>query len=127
MKKILIVDDEPNIRELLYQILEDFEVYDVKIIKAQDGKRALEMVKKYVPDIIYLDIMLPEINGYDICKELKHSNEYKDIYVILLTAKGQELDKKRGLEVGADMYITKPFDPDFIVEKTSELLGIDIF
>ncbi|WP_055669236.1 response regulator transcription factor [Desnuesiella massiliensis] len=124
MYKILIVDDEINIRELLYQSLEELEEANVQIKMASNGKEALDIIYKEPPDLIYLDIMLPEINGYDICKQLKSDEKYNDIYIIMLTAKGQEFDKRKGIEVGADLYITKPFDPDFILNKTYKILNI---
>lgn len=124
MYKILIVDDEINIRELLYQSLEELEDDNVQIKMASNGKEALDIIYKEPPDLIYLDIMLPEINGYDICKQLKSDEKYNDIYIIMLTAKGQEFDKRKGIEVGADLYITKPFDPDFILNKTYKILNI---
>ena len=124
MYKILIVDDEINIRELLYQSLEELEESNVQIKMASNGKEALDIIYKNPPDLIYLDIMLPEINGYDICKQLKSDEKYNNIYIIMLTAKGQEFDKRKGIEVGADLYITKPFDPDFILNKTYKILNI---
>lgn len=124
MYKILIVDDEINIRELLYQSLEELEEANVQIKMASNGKEALDIIYKEPPDIIYLDIMLPEINGYDICKQLKNDEKYNNIYIIILTAKGQEFDKRKGIEVGADLYITKPFDPDFILNKTYKILKL---
>lgn len=124
MYKILIVDDEINIRELLYQSLEDLEEENVQIKMASNGKEALDIIYKDPPDLIYLDIMLPEINGYDICKQLKSDGKYNNIHIIMLTAKGQEFDKRKGIEVGADLYITKPFDPDFILNKTYKILNL---
>lgn len=124
MYKILIVDDEINIRELLYQSLEELEESNVQIKMASNGKEALDIIHKDPPDLIYLDIMLPEINGYDICKQLKSDEKYNNIYIIMLTAKGQEFDKRKGIEVGADLYITKPFDPDFILNKTYKILNL---
>lgn len=125
-KKILIVDDEPHIRMLLEQTLEDFEDKGVEILVAENGKEALEYIKEERPSLVYLDVMMPHINGFDVCNIVKNELNIKDLYIVLLTAKGQEFDRKKGLEVGADLYLTKPFDPDLIVEKTEEILGIKL-
>jgi DNA-binding response OmpR family regulator len=126
MPKILIVDDESNIRRLLEQTLEDFEEKGAAILTAGNGKEALELILSHRPEIVFLDVMMPEMNGFEVCNTVKNVNGIKNIYIILLTAKGQEFDKKRGMEAGADLYVTKPFDPDFIVEKTSEILNIEL-
>jgi DNA-binding response OmpR family regulator len=126
MPKILIVDDESNIRRLLEQTLEDFEDRGVTIYTAENGKEAMELILNQKPEIVFLDVMMPEMNGFEVCNTVKNVNGIKNIYIILLTAKGQEFDKKRGMEAGADLYVTKPFDPDFIVEKTSEILNIEL-
>lgn len=125
-KKILIVDDEPHIRMLLEQTLEDFEDEGVEILVAENGKEALEYIKSERPNLVYLDVMMPHINGFDVCNIVKNELNIRDLYIVLLTAKGQEFDRKKGLEVGADLYLTKPFDPDLIVEKTEEVLGIKL-
>jgi len=125
-KKILIVDDEPHIRMLLEQTLEDFEEEGVQILVAENGKEALEYIKAEKPNLVYLDVMMPHINGFDVCNIVKNELKINDLYIVLLTAKGQEFDRKRGLEVGADLYLTKPFDPDLIVEKTEEVLKIKL-
>src|SRR3990167_7569707 len=103
MPKILIVDDEPHIRLLLAQTLEDFEDKGVEILSSGNGKEALEIIKKEKPDIVYLDVMMPGINGYDVCNIVK--NELKlNVFIVMLTAKGQEFDKIKGKQVGADIY-----------------------
>ncbi|MBM4054618.1 MAG: response regulator [Planctomycetes bacterium] len=124
MPKVLIVDDEPHIRLLLEQTLEDLEDKGVEIITACNGKEALEIIKKESPDIVYLDVMMPETNGYDVCNAVKNELNLKNIYIIMLTAKGQEYDKKRGEDSGADIYMTKPFNPDVIIAKTASILNI---
>lgn len=125
-KKILIVDDEAHIRFLLEQTLEDFEDKGVIIESVTNGREALESINKEKPDMVFLDIMMPEINGFEVCKTIKESPELKNIFVVLLTAKGQEADRIRGDAVGADLYLTKPFDPDRIVEITEEKLTLRI-
>ena len=125
-KKILIVDDEPQIRALLEQTLEDFEDNDVEIFTAKDGQEGLEIIKDEHPNLVFLDVMMPKMNGFDVCQAVKHELNLQDVYIIMLTAKGQEFDKKKGLESGADTYMTKPFDPDEIIEKASTVLGIEV-
>ncbi|MGE5372577.1 MAG: response regulator transcription factor [Solirubrobacterales bacterium] len=124
MPKILIVDDEPHIRLLLEQTLEEFEDQGIDILKAENGRQALDLIQREKPDLVYLDVMMPEMNGYEVCRTVKFDMKLDDIFIVLLTAKGQEFDKKKGLEVGANIYVTKPFDPDFIVEKTREVLKV---
>jgi len=125
-KKILIVDDEPHIRALLEQTLEDFEDEDVEILTAANGEEGLESIEEEHPNLVFLDVMMPKMNGFDVCRKVKKELQFDDVYVVMLTAKGQEFDKKKGLEVGADTYMTKPFDPDAIIEKAEEVLGIEL-
>jgi DNA-binding response OmpR family regulator len=125
-KKILVVDDEPHIRVLLEQTLEDLEdEYDVELFVASDGEEGLEIIREEKPDLVFLDVMMPKMNGYDVCRTVKNDPELQDIKIILLTAKGQEADKKLGLEVGALKYMTKPFDPDEVVEEAVSILGLE--
>lgn len=122
-KTILIVDDEPHIRLLLEQTLEDLEDEGVEILTASNGEEALEIIKEQKPDLVFLDVMMPKMNGFEVCKTVKNDLVMQDIYIIMLTAKGQEFDKQKGNEVGADLYMTKPFDPDEVVEKSIKILG----
>lgn len=122
-KKILIVDDEVHIRALLEQTLEDLEDEGVKLLLAQDGEEGLQYIKEEKPDLVLLDIMMPKINGYEICEQIKRDPSLSDTYIILLTAKGQAIDKARGVEVQANYYLTKPFDPDDILKWASDILG----
>ena len=125
-KKILIVDDEPHLRFLLEQTLEDFEDYSVRIESVENGQLALDSIGEEKPDLMFLDVMMPLVNGFDVCTRVKSNPNTADIYIVLLTAKGQEMDRIKGQEVGADLYLTKPFDPDEIVEITSEQLKIKL-
>ncbi|HAK61287.1 MAG TPA: hypothetical protein DCO77_13065 [Nitrospiraceae bacterium] len=118
-KKILIADDNENIREALTYLLED-EGY--KLVLAKDGADTLKKVKEFRPDILFLDIMMPEMNGYEICQIIKQDEELKATYVIMLTAKGQVAEQERGKEVGADEYIVKPFSPMEILNKIKNIL-----
>ena len=109
MQKILIVDDDPLIRLLLEEILTDFNAKGIQISSADNGLTALELIKREEPDIIFLDVMLPQMNGFEVCNIIKNDLSLKHLYIIMLTAKGQEIDKKKAHEYGADYYITKPF------------------
>ena len=122
-KKVLIVDDEVHIRALLEQTLEDLADAGVELFIAQDGEEGLQYVQEEKPDLVFLDVMMPKLNGYQVCEHIKQDPELKDIYVIMLTAKGQAADKVRGQEVQANEYMTKPFDPDMILQRASEILG----
>ncbi len=124
-KKVLIVDDELHLRMLLEQTLEELEDQGVELFSAGDGQMALDLIKDQQPDLVFLDVMMPKMNGFDVCHQVKHHLHLKDVYIIMLTAKGQEFDKKKGEEVGADLYMTKPFDPDELLEKAMEVLGIE--
>ena len=125
-KKILIVDDEPHIRLLLEQTLEDFEDEGVELFTASNGLEALEIIKSENPNLVFLDVMMPKMNGFDVCNTVKNDLGMSSTYIVMLTAKGQEFDKLKGKEAGADIYMTKPFNPDEIVLKASEVLGITI-
>ena len=118
-KKILIADDNENIREALTYLLQD-EGY--KLSQAKDGAETLRKVREVSPDILFLDIMMPEINGYDVCRAIKNDPDLKKTYVILLTAKGQVEEQERGKEVGADEYVLKPFSPMEILAKIKNIL-----
>lgn len=124
--KILIVDDEPHIRALLEQVLEDFEDEGVEILLATNGREGCEQIQEELPDLVFLDVMMPEMTGFEVCQRVKKELGLDQIYIVMLTAKGQEFDRQRGLDVGADSYMTKPFDPDAIVEKASEVLGMEV-
>lgn len=123
-KKILIVDDEPYVRTLLKRTLEDLEDDGVELLIAYDGRQGLELALAERPDLILLDVMMPYFNGYEVCERVKA--EYKDIYIILLTAKGQAADRFKGAEAGADQYVTKPFNPDYILEQALQILKMEV-
>lgn len=122
--KILIVDDESHIRLLLEQTLEELEDQGVELLTATNGREALEVIKTEIPQLVFLDVMMPHLNGFDVCSAVKHELNLQGIYIIMLTAKGQEFDKQKGAEVGADLYMTKPFDPDEVLEKSIQILGL---
>lgn len=123
-KRILIVDDEAFIRVLLMQTLEELEDQGVEILSAADGQEGLDLALSKQPDLVFLDVMMPKLSGYEVCRQIKSVNG--KIYVVLLTAKGQAIDKEEGTDAGADEYVTKPFDPDYILNRAAELLGLEI-
>ena len=124
-QKILIVDDEAHIRMLIEQTLEELEDEGVEFLSADNGEIALEIIQKENPKLVFLDVMMPKMNGMEVCRRIKKELELKDVFIVLLTAKGQELDRLRGQEVGADVYMTKPFDPEVLLTKAKEVLGIE--
>ncbi|HSB34358.1 MAG TPA: response regulator [Nitrospirota bacterium] len=117
-KKILIADDNENIREALTYLLED-EGY--KLWLAKDGAETLIKARDIHPHILFLDIMMPVMNGYEVCKIIKNDQDLKDIYVIMLTAKGQVAEQERGRSAGADEYIVKPFSPMEVLAKIKKI------
>ncbi|MGP0074254.1 MAG: response regulator transcription factor [Bryobacteraceae bacterium] len=122
--KILIVDDEPHLRMLIQQALEDLEDDGVELLTATNGEEALDTIRDEQPNLVFLDVMMPKKNGFDVCHSVKHELGMGHIHIILLTAKGQEFDRQRGQEVGADLYMTKPFDPDALLAKARSVLGL---
>ena len=109
---ILVADDEPHIRLLIEQSLEDLADEGVQILTVGDGASALAVVRDQRPALVILDAMMPRMTGFDVCQAIKKELAMGDVYVIILTAKGQEYDRQRGEQVGANLYMTKPFDPD---------------
>ncbi|MGI8583256.1 MAG: response regulator transcription factor [Chitinophagaceae bacterium] len=124
-KKLLIVDDESHIRMLLEQTLEDLEDEGVEFFTAENGEEALEIIKTEKPELVFLDVMMPKMNGMEVCRKVKKELLLTGVFIVLLTAKGQELDRLKGQEVGADVYMTKPFDPEVILAKAKEVLEIE--
>lgn len=118
--KVMVIDDEPDIVRLVKISL---EMADLEVIEAYSGREALEKVKTVVPDLFLLDIMMPEMNGYEVCQTLKSAAPTRHVPVVMLTAKGQKGDAEQGLKVGADDYILKPFDPYELGEQVHELLA----
>lgn len=124
MDKIVIVDDEVHIRTLLEQTLEELEEeHEIQILTAPDGGAGLELIRRERPRLVFLDVMMPVMNGYEVCAALRAGSPGGATTVVMLTAKGQESDRQRGLEAGADHFITKPFDPDQILELAERVLA----
>jgi two-component system, OmpR family, alkaline phosphatase synthesis response regulator PhoP len=123
-RKILIVDDEAHLRTLIQQALEDLEAEGVELLTAADGEEALAAIESAKPDLVFLDVMMPKLSGFDVCSRARRAPGLQDVHIVLLTAKGQEFDRQRGHEVGADQYMTKPFDPDALLQKARDVLGL---
>lgn len=122
MPKILIVDDDPCIRLLLRQVLEELEDEGVELVTADNGLTALDIIRNETPEVVFLDVMMPKMNGFDVCKSVKGDSSRS--FVVLLTVKGQRVDKQRGLEAGADIYMTKPFSPEEVLKVARNILGL---
>lgn len=147
-KKILIVDDEPHIRILLEQTLEEFVDVGISILTADNGTDAIEIIKREKPDLVFLDVMMPTLSGtevcgkrrlatfeepeeeneagFEVCRTIKKELNIKNIYIVILTAKGQDIDREKGYNAGVDLYLNKPFDPDRIIKIASEVFNISL-
>ncbi|MDD5176196.1 MAG: response regulator [Sterolibacterium sp.] len=121
--KIAIVDDEVHIRSLLEQTLEDLEG-EPEILMAANGAEGLALIESERPQLVFLDVMMPIMNGYDVCTAVRKNPKLAATTVVMLTAKGQESDRLRGLELGANHFVTKPFDPDEILDLARKILHI---
>ncbi len=119
--KIVIVDDEVHIRALLEQTLEDLEG-EPEILTAANGAEGLALIERERPQLVFLDVMMPLMNGYDVCAAVRSNPELGATTIVMLTAKGQESDRVRGLETGAHYFATKPFDPDEILDLARNIL-----
>jgi len=118
-KEILIVDDEPDV-VVPIQFLMEQQGY--RVMAAERGEDALDLIYHYKPDLVILDIMLPGMDGYEVCEIVRLNPNYRDVKIMFLTAKGREVDIAKGLALGADAYLTKPFSNDELVAKVKELL-----
>jgi DNA-binding response OmpR family regulator len=119
-KTVLIVDDEPHILRSLGFVVRRA---GYNVVEARGGREALELIEEHNPDLVFLDIMMPELDGYEVCRRVKSAEDGSSIFIIMLTAKGQRTDREVGLEAGADEYMTKPFSPSRAVERVQEILG----
>ncbi len=125
-KKILIVDDELNMRMLLKESLEEFEDKGVELLLAENGEDAIAAARTEKPELVILDVMMPGMDGFEVCNTIKNELGMQDVYVLMLTADGQEFNKQKGIEAGTDSFMTKPFDPDEMVGKVAKILEIEI-
>jgi two-component system, OmpR family, alkaline phosphatase synthesis response regulator PhoP len=121
-KKILVVDDEATIRLLIVQTLEELEDEGVTLLEAENGGDALHIIQNEKPQLVFLDVMIPEMNGFEICRTVKHQLKMEGVFIVILTAKGQEYDQFEGQEAGADIYMTKPFDPDELLALAKKVI-----
>ena len=121
-RTIVVADDEPHIRLLIMQTLEELVDDGVELLAVGDGEAALATIRERRPQLAILDVMMPKMNGFDVCQAVKQDGA-DDVFVIILTAKGQEYDRQRGNEVGANLYMTKPFDPDELLATAREVVG----
>jgi len=120
MARILIADDEPNI-VLALELLMRREGHEIRSVG--DGELAVEAAKAFKPDLILLDVMMPKMDGYEVCQRLRADAALKDVAIVMLTAKGREVEKEKGLALGADLYITKPFSTRDVVRRVKEVLA----
>jgi len=122
-KRILIVEDEPNIVTSL-EFLMKREGFEVEV--AADGEAALKAVADRAPDLVLLDIMLPKVNGFEVCQKLRADPRWRGVKIVMLTAKGRETEITKGLALGADLYVTKPFSTKELVAQVKQLLGAKV-
>jgi DNA-binding response OmpR family regulator len=120
-RKILVADDNANIRKVVKM---GFESLGYTVLTAEDGKQALELIRGEHPDLVILDVMMPEKSGYDVCAEMKGDAELRGIPVVMLTAKNLEEDQYWGRELGADEYITKPYDPEQLEKAVEKIFAL---
>ena len=125
MPTVLIVDDEQHIRLLIEQTLEELEDDGVVLLTASDGEEALDVISNHHPELVFLDVQMPKKNGFEVSTAIKTDPAHNGTTVILLTAKGQAVDREQGLAAGADQYLTKPFDPDDLLRRARAALGLD--
>jgi two-component system alkaline phosphatase synthesis response regulator PhoP len=118
--RILVADDDPSILRLLQL---NFELEGFEVLTAPDGEEALAKALSSSPDIVVLDVMMPGLDGWEVCRRLKEDETMRDVPVILLTALGQEAERRHGLEIGAAEYLQKPFDPDRLVSVVKSTLA----
>jgi two-component system, OmpR family, alkaline phosphatase synthesis response regulator PhoP len=124
MPTVLIVDDEQHIRLLIEQTLEELEDDGVELQTAADGEMALDVVRNHKPELVFLDVMMPKMNGFEVCRAIKGDLGLAGTTVVMLTAKGQAYDRAEGMSAGADRYLTKPFDPDELLDVARAALGL---
>jgi len=118
-KKVLIVDDEANIVISLEFLMEQAG-YDIRV--AKNGQEALEQVTEFRPDLVLLDVMMPKINGFEVCRRIREEPAWQNIKIVMLTAKGREVEVTKGLALGADSYITKPFSTKELMAEVRRML-----
>jgi len=120
VKRILIADDEPNIVVSLEFLMKQ-RGYDIRVVS--NGAEALEAIGEFRPDLILLDVMMPRVSGYDVCQKVRENPEWHGIKIIMLSAKGRDVEVTKGIAIGADAYVTKPFSTRDLIAKVGEMLG----
>jgi len=120
LKKVLVADDDPKLRELIRITLEG----EFDLLEAEDGEAALKISQQESPDLVLLDVMMPKLDGFEVCRRLKASSSTNSIRVIMLTARAGREDRRRGQEAGADDYFIKPFSPKALLDKVHEVLSL---
>jgi CheY-like chemotaxis protein len=125
-RQILVVDDERRTLLLMERTLRALqeEHEDVEILTATNGEEALEIIMADKPPLVYLDLMMPHVDGLDVCQAVKGKRDTRGTHVVMLTAMGQEVDRQRAKNVGADQYLTKPFDPDAVLKIAKDVLEL---
>jgi two-component system, OmpR family, alkaline phosphatase synthesis response regulator PhoP len=123
-KKILIAEDNPDSRQILEELMRLFQPYDVRVYTARDGMEAYIIAKRETPTIMLLDIMMPRMDGFAVCSKLKNCPTTSAIYIMMVTAKTDPEDRMRATLMGADDYITKPYDAMFILERVEQVLNV---
>ncbi len=118
MAKILVVDDTPSTRQLISGYLQD---NGYQVIEAEDGKEALEKAIENIPDVVITDVVMPEMNGFELCRSLKKNPETQGAKIVVCTSKNQDIDRLWGMRQGADVYLTKPFTKDDIMQAITSL------
>ena len=126
MPKILIVDDELAMRTLLKELLEEFKDKGIELLTAENGEEAIESIKAEKPELVILDVIMQGMNGFEVCNTVKNEFGMKDVYVIILTTSGQEYNKQKCKDVGADIFIIKPFDPDELIKEVSKVFDLEL-
>ncbi len=121
--KVLIVEDEAVLSMLMEQTLEGFEKQGITILTAYNGEEGLKMIQAEKPGLVFLDVTMPKMNGYEVCRAVKRDPQLAEVFVVLLTGNGQEFDRVRGEQAGANIYMTKPFDPDELIKITDRVLA----
>ncbi len=126
MLTVLVVDDELNMRILLKETLEELEDMGVELLTAGNGEEALKIINTKKPQLVILDVRMPGMSGFEVCNTVKNVLGMQNTYILMLSAEAQEVDKQKGKDVGADIYMTKPFQPDEILERVVEVLCIEM-
>ena len=126
MQTVLVANDELNMRILLKATLEELEEIGVELLTAGNGEEALKIIDTRNPQLVILDVRMPGMSGFEVCNTVKNVLGMQNTYILMLSAEAQEVDKQKGKDVGADIYMTKPFQPDELLERVVDVLGIEM-